>query len=285
MSRPHLSVSALGTLQRCGYQYYFRYIKGIKSPPGVALIIGKGTHAAVESDLGNVLETGSLLPDDAIADFAADATKAAWDAEEPMRGDDEPDRDGAVDAAVSLAQLHHKEVAPAIEPVAIERGFLLELDGFPFDIKGYIDIEEPTRIRDTKTSSKAPPANAAAVSDQLTCYALSAHTRGETKTVALDYLVKTKVAKAITLESQRTADDYARFLRRMETAAEVIQSGSFLPAPADSWACSAKFCGYWENHCEFGARGRTRPIPLDRLRSRLLPPRRAAWPPLFKEGR
>jgi len=254
MPKAHLSASALGMLARCGEQYRFRYVEGIKAPPGVQLVIGKGTHAAIERDLINKQHWGSLLPDDSIADYAADAARAAWEDDEPLVQEGDPDKGGAVDTAVSLAQLHHRELAPAIEPVAIERGFLLELDGFPFDLMGFVDIEEKGRIRDTKTSSKSPQADAADQSDQLTLYHLDAVTRGlPPPVVQLDYLVKTKTPKAVSLTSKRGPEDHARFLRRVEAAAKVIEAGAFYPTGADSWACSARFCGYW-SRCRWGAK-------------------------------
>src|SRR5688572_18034717 len=189
-------------LARCGVQYDLRYNQGLRVPPGVAAVIGRGTHGAIEQDLGNKLEWGSLLPDDAVQEFAADAARKAWDQEEPQRNEGDPDKGEAIDTAVSLATVHHQQLAPKIEPVALERGFVLELDGFPFDLMGYVDIEEPGRIRDTKTSAKAPQADAADTSDQLTLYDLEATVRGKKPmAVVLDYLVKTKQAKVVTLQS------------------------------------------------------------------------------------
>lgn len=253
LNKPHLSISQLNMLARCGEQYRYRYVEGIKAPPGVQLVIGKGTHGAIEKDLANKIEWGELLPDDSIADFAADATRKAWQEDAPVLGEGDPDEGGAVDTAVALATVHHRELAPVIEPVAVERKFRLELPDFPFDLVGVIDVEETTRIRDTKTSSKTPPADAAHVSDQLTMYHLEAATRGESKTVALDYLVKSKQAKALTLESTRNEQDHARLLRRVEAAAKVIQAGAFTPTTPDNWACSPKWCGYWDR-CAWGSR-------------------------------
>jgi hypothetical protein len=269
--KPHLSVTQLNMLSRCGLQYDFRYIQKIIAPPGVQLVIGKGTHAAIEKDLVNKQQWGTLLPDDSIADYAADAARAAWDEDEPVLQEGDPDKGGVVDVAVSLAQLHHKQVAPGIDPVAIERGFVLEIEGFPYDLMGFVDIEEPGRIRDTKTSSKSPPADAAEQSDQLTLYHLEAVTRGlPPPMVQLDYLVKTKVPKAVSLSSVRGPEDHARFLRRVEVAARVIEAGSFQPAAPDSWACSQKWCGYWDR-CAFGSRGRVSVGLIDpaRLTSRM----------------
>lgn len=252
--KPHLSYSALTMLYRCGVQFDYRYNQGIKSPPGVALHIGKAAHASSEADLTSKMQWGELLEEEAVQDEAADAVKRLWKNEPPVRSEGDHDEGGAVDEAVSLARLHHRELAPRIEPVAIEQGFRLEMPDFPFDLVGYVDVEEAGTIRDLKTSSKAPSSTAADESDQLTLYHMNATARGDApKKVALDYLVKTKTAKVITLESTRTPMDHLRLLARIEAAAKTIQTGSFLPATADSWACSERFCGYWER-CKWGSR-------------------------------
>jgi hypothetical protein len=245
-------------LTKCGLQYEFRYVRGIKRPPGVALVIGKGAHGAIEADLGKKIETGELLADDAIADYARDATEAEWKKETPKPEDDgEPaDLGGAVDMAIALAELHHREVAPGLEPIAVERGFTLAMPDFPFDFTGYIDVEEKGRVRDVKTAGKAPASDAADTSEQLTAYSLEATVRGAPAAeVVLDVLVKTKVPRVVTLRSERTADDHRRFLRKLEMAARVIKAGAFLPAPKvpGVWWCSQKHCGYWDM-CPAGRR-------------------------------
>lgn len=269
--KPHLSISQLTMLARCGEQYRFRYIEGIKAPPGVSLIIGSGTHAAIEADLREKLRTGELLPDAAIADVAADATRERWANDGPVVHEGDPGEGEAVDTAVALAQAHHRQLAPQIAPVALERGFVLDLPGFPFDLMGYVDIEEAARIRDTKTAAKSPSGPEADQSDQLTLYHLDATVRGKSPTVALDYLVKTKVPKVVTLESTRGPEDHARLLRRVEIAAKVIQAGAFAPTNPDNWWCSAKWCGYYER-CAFGARKAVSVALIDpaRLTSRVV---------------
>lgn len=254
--KPHLSSAQLNMIGRCQVQYRYRYLDGIKSPPGVAATIGKGVHAAIGKDLGNKMEWGELLDDEAIPDFAADATRAAWQEDEPRLVDDDPGQDAAVDIAIELAKLHHLKAAPGIEPVALEKKFRLVLDG-PYDLVGVPDVEEAGTIRDTKTAGKTPSADEADRSLQLTVYHLAAARAGAEKEVALDYLVKTQKPKLVQLRSTRGPEDHARLLRRVEIAAQTIASGVFAPTNADNWWCSDRWCGYW-NICEFGSRGRKR---------------------------
>ena len=106
-----LSISRLGTLNRCGMQYHFRYVEGIVAAPGVSAIVGKGTHRANASDLLNKMDSGELLPLEAVKAIAADATKREWANQPPTLDDDEKAKGEdavkgeAVDKSVVLAEL------------------------------------------------------------------------------------------------------------------------------------------------------------------------------------
>lgn len=268
--KPYLSVSQINMLAKCGEQYRRRYVLGQKRPPAVAQVIGKGVHASVEKDLTSKLEWGELIDDEEIPDLAADATRRMWQADEPQREEGDPDQGGAVDEAVSLARLHHGKVAPAITPVALERAFLLEIPEFPFDLMGVVDVEEPTRIRDTKTSGKAPSGNPAERDLQGELYTLEARLRGHDKVFQMDHLVRGRSPRYIPSEARYTEADHLSFLRRVEAAAAAVKAGTFLPAAPGSWACSPKWCGYW-NDCAWGARQQVTVGLIDpaRLTSRL----------------
>lgn len=257
--KPYLSNTQISMLAKCPKQYEHRYVDGIRTPPGVALVLGKGGHQGVEADLTSKLNTGELLPLEAVTQAAAEGVRQEW-AKEPVALTEEEQQVGAsrvlgdtVDKAVALVGLHHKVVAPAIKPVAIETGFRLELDGFPFDIIGYKDVEEVGRIRDTKFKGKAPPEDAALTSTQLTLYHLESASRGLSVEVQLDNLVATRVPKYVPQKAKRTELDHRRFLRRVELFARQIESGIFPPTDPTSWACSPKWCGYWDR-CDFGAK-------------------------------
>lgn len=258
--KPYLSHSQLNMLAKCPKQYEFRYIRGIKSPPGAAMIRGTGVHHSVELNLKEKLATGKLLPVEQVTQLAAEEVRRRWQEEAPALDEEEQQLGSArvmgqtVDVAVALAALHAKTVAPGIAIVAIEEGFRLELDGFPFDILGYKDIREKGRIRDTKTKGKAPSQDEADVSMQLTIYDIDERARGNNGTeLQLDTLVANKVPKYVALKSRRTLLDHDRLYRRLEVTAQQLESGIFPPTDPTSWACSEKWCGYW-NRCEFGGK-------------------------------
>lgn len=265
-TKPHLSVSQISMLERCGLQWLYRYREGIIAPPGVALVKGKGVHKSVETNLEHVIETdGDMIPREYAQTVAADHVRREFQEQEIALTEEEKAAGvkrvmgEAIDDAVRLATLHYDEVAPRIEPVHVERKWTLELTGSPYDLVGVIDVQESSIIRDTKTKSKSPTKTEADTSLQLTAYSLAAETLDgkRPEVVQLDALVSTKEPKYVALRSTRNEHDYGRLYRRIEHAVRVIEKEAFMPASEDSWVCSPDFCGYWDR-CPFGARGRVR---------------------------
>jgi hypothetical protein len=249
-------------MTKCGEQYRFRYIEGIKSPPGVALIIGRGVDEPVNMDLGNKIATGSLLPDEQIADIARDATAHAWDEDDVQLWDDDADMGAAkakaeaIDTAIVLAKLHHMEAAPRINPSHVQRYWKLGVNGLDLELQGVIDVQEGSiSVRDTKTSRKYPSADEADKNLQLTTYALAVRQidGASPVKVCLDYCVRTKTPKLVQLESKRTDADYIHLFERIFAAQQSIEKGIFMPAPIDSWYCSERWCGYF-NKCRYARR-------------------------------
>jgi RecB family exonuclease len=260
-----LSVSGLDMLTRCGEQYRFRYIDGIKSPPGWSLIVGRGVDDPVSADLGNKVVTGNLLPDEKIPDLARDATVRAWDEDEVQLWDEQAEmgpakaKAEAIDVAVTLAKLHHSQAAPAIQPTHVQRYWKLDVKGMDLELQGVIDVQEGAKaVRDTKTSKKSPQADEAEKNIQLTTYALAVRQidGAAPEKVALDYLVHTKVPKLVQIEAARTDEDYRHLFERIYAAHQAVEKGTFMPAPLDSWWCSERWCGYWKQ-CRYARRPAT----------------------------
>jgi hypothetical protein len=268
-SRVRYSKSGIAMYMRCGEQYRRRYLLGERRPPGVAAKVGHGVHRGVEMDLRAKLATATLLSLDEHAAITRDAVVKSWaeeapdlaalDPEERARGTAALQGD-AIDKAIRLGAAHHSVLAPTIYPVALEEHYVAELAGMglDFDLHGIVDIEEAHGLRDTKTSGKSPVANAADESIELTHYAvLKRAVDGRTPDrVSLDTLVALKSGpKVVTSESRRRDTDIRSYLSRVQVIHEAIQRGVFVPADPQHWACSAKFCGYFED-CPFGRAGR-----------------------------
>lgn len=269
MELKHLSWSQMNTLQRCGEQYRRRYVKRDVVPPGIALLRGRATHKANEKNLLAKMETGELLTVDDVLQAASDAFDEQASGEFLIDGDYEGMEIAealgtAKDESVALAGLHAEKVAPSIEPTAIEvRIEIPPSNSLPVKFVSILDlIDRSVAVRDTKTTRKSPQADAAHGSDQLSGQALAfrARYRKPPEELSLDYLVRTtkkKETKHVRLPTERTVADLGVFVRRAQAATRMIEVEVFLPAPADSWACSPRWCGYAET-CPY-YRGRPRP--------------------------
>lgn len=268
ISKPAIHQSHIEMLAKCPKQYEHRYVNGVRVPPGIAVHSGTGVHVAAAADYMAKRDTGELLPLEHIQEMAAEATdKAIEDSGFILTDDDETSeaqaKGAAKDKAVRLATLHHSEVAPKHKPVHVERQFVLNLEGYPIDVRGTIDLETPQGIRDNKTAAKTPSEDIVHSSVQLSAYALASNVLADRPivspvSVGLDYLVDLKRgAKYVPLESRRTVVDMQNFLRRVELAHQMIESGIFPPTNPTNWVCSEKWCGYWKDHCEFGRKGRS----------------------------
>ena len=267
VKKPILHQSGLTMLQRCGCQFGYRYLDGIKIPPGSAALIGTGTHAGAEHDLRTKLASGEPAPLKDVQAAAADALEREWtgggcrlSAEEAILGD-KVAKGQAKDMAVTLAGVYHENLTPVVQPISarhIERPFLIILDNFPYDLAGLIDIQEAGCVRDLKTSGKAKSQGEVDRSLQLTFYAMAVQVLDGTMPakVVMDAVVKTKKPYTQTLESTRTDGDRNALMQRIEVAADVIadakRRGAFLPTNPDNWWCSPAWCGYW-GICPYGA--------------------------------
>jgi hypothetical protein len=251
--KPQLHASALE--MKCFEAFRRRYIEHEIIPPGVALVVGTGTHRSVERDLSHKIETGELLPAEAVKDHARDGVNQAW--EGGVRLDPEELQKGmkavkgeAVDKAVRLSILHHGYLAPSLTPTHVERQWSLEIPGYPVDLVGRIDIQEGrSAIRDTKTSGKTPAMDCAEKSVQLKAYALAVKTIDghEAELVALDYLIDTKIPKIQTCQAKPDAEDYLALLARVESVCLAMEKGVFIPVEPTHWCCHPKWCGYFES--------------------------------------
>lgn len=265
--KPHLSPSQLGTIANCGIQWDLRHNQGKKVAPRAAMLRGSSAHVGFQATLQAKIDTGALLPDDEVVQIAADAFERKWSSSEVALSPEEKTiglssvKGSTLDDVVALAGLYNRTVAPGIDPKHVERELPLEVEGFPFDLLGYADVQERNNnVRDSKTSTKPPGKDGinAVDSIQRLVYpaAIEAIDGVRPERFILDYTVVQKTqAQYVKLDAPTTTDNSLLF-RRMEAAAKVIESGAFQPANPDWWGCSEKWCGYWFD-CEFGARHRS----------------------------
>lgn len=267
--RGALSWSRLSQLSKCGQAYRYRYIDHVPEVWGLAPIVGRIVHRAVESDLRSKMDTGALLAPDAVRAEVEDSAKAElstseWKIDGAYEGMTASEaRARATDDAHRMALAYHEQIAPRVNPTGIElRVEIPASEALSVPFIGVIDVIDGETIRDTKTTSKAPSADIAESSEQLTAYELlyRALRRAPSAGLALDYLWVTpakRESKTATLTTTRTDHCLAVFVARANAAVRVIDSERFLPAPTDSWICSRRFCSFVDV-CPYFA-GRERP--------------------------
>ena len=239
------SPSKIETWMKCKRMFYWRYVMGLKKPPGGAALRGITVHAAAEHNYRQKIETHKDLPLEEVQQAASDAWAAKLPEIEMMEDDDPKQLRSQVDAAVPA---YHAKVAPKVQPVEVEAKFLATMGGH--EIQGYPDVVTADLIRDTKTSTKTKnPAELGWV--QPTIYE---HVKG--KPFLFDQIVcLSKEVRHVETKPEPPGDKETtiRVLTdEIGIAKHMIRQGLFPHATPGSWFCSKKWCGYYQ-FC-FGSR-------------------------------
>lgn len=250
--------SSISLLHDCGIAFYNRYVKNIQTPRSISATVGTAVDSAVNANLAFKIRTGELLPESELTDIVRGKVAEQFGRDEVVINPGDAgwmaSREGALQAATGMALFHHEHAAPTIAPVAVQRYWELELEGYA--LNGYIDIAEADCVRDLKTSYRSPDKNAAHESKQLTMYgwALGKIDGAAPSKVALDYIVRTPVRgdmRLVQLVSNRTQSDVDDLDFWVMHAVNTAKRGSFRPAIEGHWMCQKKYCGYWES-CPHG---------------------------------
>lgn len=134
--RKQLHQSGTAMLGKCGIQFEFRYLKGLKRRPSAYLICGSATDAAVSTDLNHKIQTGELEQESTILDVARDTVANHPERDNIQLDEDEQGMslqqvlDETKDKAVRLVGAHHGKIAPTLHPTHVSRKFSLNLDSW-----------------------------------------------------------------------------------------------------------------------------------------------------------
>ncbi len=255
----HLSYSQMAMYAKCPEQYRRAYIEKEKRPPGIALITGSCVHEAAEQNLRHKVAEGVLMEDEQVVDIARDAVERRW-ADEVDTGDlpEKVAKAEVIDMSTKLSAVHHKRIAPNLNPinepgqdVGIEVGASIEIPGTDHDLIMYMDVVEKDFngaliVRDLKTSIKMLSQADANDSMQLSTYSLGATLKYglPVSRVAYDVLTKESEPRAQTVMSNRTEEDHDAIIKRAVVVSKSIGKGIFPPTDTSNWWCSEKWCGY-----------------------------------------
>lgn len=140
ITRPHLSYSQLSMYLRCSYQYFFRYVLGLKDKPKVSLSIGKGGHAALEWNTKRKLRDGEDMPVEAVVQKASDFIDHYLTDLPRSEYEKDVEPGETKDKFLAATRVFRTRDAPKIIPVAAEVEFNLNLNPY------IPDNEEPIRV-------------------------------------------------------------------------------------------------------------------------------------------
>lgn len=221
---------------------------------------GTSVHAGIELNYRQKTETGEDLPIEQVQQASAEA----WEREAPGVLFDEDDNPGRIkDAIVAGAAAYHRTVAPKVQPLIVEESIEVVLEGVGHTLLVKPDVVTKDHVlRDTKTvksaDKRAVTTKQLAVDRgvQVSLYSGAAQVRlGHLPNRAVLDLItrhptKSEVVSVTAIPKQEQVD------RAYFTVAQVsrgIEAGQFLPAPVDSWKCTPKWCGYYQEcHRQWG---------------------------------
>src|SRR5438876_1160596 len=222
-STPHLAHSRINRYLTCSEQYRLYYIEKLRPRiESAGLVFGVVVHAAI----ADLFRTG----EDPVEHFARDWQNLK-DVELRYKK-----RESWEDFNAKGEKLLTKflvEEAPKIRQArGIERKFELLVTALDAPFVGIIDlvgqVDDRVTVIDFKTAGSDYEDHEAALSDQLTAYALA---EPEAQQVALCILVKTKEPRIEWHFAKRSADALAEYLDKVRLVSDDIAAGKFYKRP------------------------------------------------------
>lgn len=245
---PRYHQSAVGCYLKCGKQYEFRYIQGLKVRPRAALTVGRAVDEAVSFNLENKIGTGIDAPleqVEAICSDVFDELSLETDWKEDSPGEQK-------DMSLSMTRAHHEILAPTIDPETVQEEFHIELDGKEYSIGGTFDLTTKDGVLvDTKTSRLKYEPESIQTNTQPVLYdfAYEALRQKKAKSFRYDVLIKpTKTLGTRVQQVEGVVTEKARefLFETLDQVHKGIKAGVAMPAAESSWFCSKNWCGYWD---------------------------------------
>ncbi len=250
---PYLSPTQVEMWMKCGQQYEFRYVEKKKKPPSIFLIEGGSHHVALESNNNfKIVQHEDQSPKTLVRHFLGSFSHKRKDigdwAGETM--------DSVVRRGKLLLPLYLKAFARYYQPHHAERKFEFHVGDVPFlcimDTAGRLKLPRMTRkqlgVIDYKTKGKTQPQAEMEGSLQISAYWWGSVNILKMKNPIVGFCnLKKTVVPAIEWKPAVISVARLKWFRKlvMGTATH-ISKGCFPLAKPDSWYCSSKWCGYWD---------------------------------------
>lgn len=242
---PNLSHTSVGMMSKCPKQFYYRYIEGLKVPPGAAFAFGTSYHHAVGENFEFKIKTKQDLAIGAVWAIFSDqwereADQVDWLFEDGDRGE-------LKDVGLHLVELYLSNIAPIRNPKAVEIEFDVAVPYVERRFRGRIDYVDNDGIYiDHKTSSKKWNQGRADTSLQVDAYYLAAQIEGEeTPGFCFDVAVKKKIPEVQVVQTHRSKIQIQEYVDRLQDVEKLINAEIFPKTDPGNWWCSPRWCGYY----------------------------------------
>lgn len=251
---PILSQTMVGTYVNCPRKFWFRFVLGIVSPPGVAPTLGTANHTALDENNKHKAKRGWDLKTRVVID----AFKSAWDSLAKTIPTSEwaqsgTNRNHAAESVVPALKNYMEKVAPTIQPIASEKRFQKVWNGLA--VRGTADVLEDDKILDYKTCSAQSGYIRPGFADfdlQLAVYAKAF----KKERAALLCFVK-GTGKVVRCATRVSPARKAAAVEQITHVAKGISAQSFPLCDKSNFLCSPRFCGYWY-YCRGAKDGKAR---------------------------
>lgn len=270
-----ISQSELNMFGRCGAQFEFRHIKGLKIPPSAAIHRGIAVHQSAQSRHKLLVECPEKAEEQTLEDMT-DETGQAFEKSiedsgiffaEDEREDAKLIVGQAKDEAVKGAKLYWNHVREDVtDPVVIEKRFQIVLPEIlerPF--AGTIDLIHNASITardgevlgkrmeivDLKTTRARWKPEDAFNNLQVLIYEWLAESHyGYKVPFIFRVLVVKKDPESQLVLGASSKQGRAALVERAKVFEKALKTGLFPPSTPGTWWCNSKWCGYW-NDCPY----------------------------------
>jgi CRISPR/Cas system-associated exonuclease Cas4 (RecB family) len=237
-----LSPSQVRSFMDCQTRWWFKY--GLKVPDAATgnQALGRAVHSALGENFAQKMETREDLAIEGVLALFREAWASERDQTEFR---DEENLQEIAATGEALVAKYMKQVAPTIEPAAVEIQVHGEISGVP--VRGWIDLlDVEGRVIDIKTAKARPSTIEPMHKFQVATYAhLLPGASGEGR---IDTLVKTKTPQVISQNFQITIEEMRAAQILYPAAQAAMRKQHYMPNRL-SMMCSRRNCSYWR-HCE-----------------------------------
>jgi len=259
-----VSATQIGMFLRCARQWAFRYVENRKVKPSGAMKQSGVFHTVAEVNYRQKMHTREDMTSEEMTDYFSDLFETEWEREELMPLQAGESKGGFKDQGIDIVREHRLNIAPLVQPLAVEQKFELTLgkDDYSFGLSGRIDVIDSSRaIRDNKAIGRTPSQDEIDRDIQLSTYSLAnrvllRHQNPEMDIaelqkliepeLTLDAIIKTKRPEARVFRTRRSREGLRMHLNTIGNIAKAIRADAF-PRNPTGWWCSEKWCGYWKD--------------------------------------